>query len=167
MSGVIVVSKLYNNVLCNKMHLTHLFTKKRELIKVKHGFFIYNVNIKNVSCTCSSSLCCHLMYIFVHLFGIDLKYMLSFDRNKDVYFEVLHKYISRSIDGKTVGLLLNTHIEAEIHDLECVMCMSKIQNVFTSFQCPLCKKFTHTKCQNKWFVTRKTCVHCMQDVKDM
>jgi hypothetical protein len=167
MAGVVDVSKLYDNALYNKLHLSHIFTKKRDIIKVKQGFVTYDVNIKNIKCVCSSGICCHLMYIFANVFNINLKYMLSFDRNRDVYLDVLNKYISKEIDWDFIGSLLNKHIEDETKDLECVICMIKINNVFTSYQCPLCKKFSHTKCQNKWFATNKTCVHCMQDVRDI
>ncbi len=167
MARVVDVSKLYDDALSNKSCLSHMFTKKREVIKVKHGFIIYEVNMKNIKCVCSNGICCHLMHIFVNIFNINLKYMLSFDRNRDVYLDVLNKYISKEIEWRSVGSLLNKYIEDETKDLECVICMIKINNIFTSYQCPLCKKFAHAKCQNKWFLTNRTCVHCMQDVKDI
>ena len=160
------IIKHYDIVSNNKDRISHFLIKNREKIKVKHGIITYTVDISKLSCQCSSGMCDHILYVLTHVLGIGIKFLLVMDRHKDKYEDVIIKYIKKNINDKDVGNELNIYIEKELQNTECGMCMSKITNVFNSFQCSECKKFTHLKCQNRWFERNETCIYCMQKIKD-
>ena len=145
----------YNNY---KKHLSFL-NKKNKLIIID-GSINYTINKTNLSCPCSKYLCEHIIYFLINIIGIDMDYLIFFNKLK----EELIKHIFNKNDYSSICQQIKKLIDTEY---ECIICLCSLQE--TNFNksivlCSNCLNFCHKYCfdlyKSKNQLLIDTCIYC-------
>jgi hypothetical protein len=136
------------------------FSRKKNNFIVSKGYFNYQINIKKLSCPCSSELCEHIIYFLTSVIGIQIENLSFYNKIKKQLLLLLES----NTDFSIIKEKINSFVDSE---LECLICYCKLnEKKFNNeiVECFTCYNYCHKYCfhlyKTKNSLFNNICIHC-------
>jgi hypothetical protein len=135
-----------------------LYVKKKNKYYIVDGKINYSFDPINLKCSCSPTLCEHIIFYLTNIIGININYLFFFNKIKKNYGNFI-KEQSDVIKEKIINFLKS--------EVECIICFcSLLEQKFENniVECFTCNNYCHKICfqtyKSKNQISNDTCIFC-------